>query len=148
MKNIRIHCFRILMTTNQNSLNAKKFIIAPPTWHGDFFSATHRCNCDQRKRPRTVSPWLSIFTSFSFQKITLDISQFWHFFFVKSLYIACVCTNIWAITGTFWQKMTRKASPWLSTFLVFLLNFHEIVYVIFSKNCLEPSMFCHLAVLI
>ena len=68
------------MSTNQNSLSPKILIIAPPTWHDDFFSVTHRCNCDQRKRPRTASPWLSIFTSFYFQKITLDISQFWHFF--------------------------------------------------------------------
>ena len=53
-------------------------IICVPT---DFLK-----NFDTKKFQRTTSQWLSIFTSFTFHKMNLDLSLIWQFFFVRSLF--------------------------------------------------------------
>ena len=135
VKNIRIHRFRILMKKlydyKPKFFEPQKFHNCPSylTWR--LFFSNSSLQLWSEETSEDGFPMAVNFHKFFFSKNNFGYFTILALFFVKSLYIACVCTNVWAITGTFWQKMTRTASPWLSTFLVFLLNFHEIVYVIF-----------------
>ena len=130
VKYIRIHRFRILMKKlyvyKPKLFEPKNINHCPSYLTCRLFFSNSSLQLWSEETSEDGFPMAVNFHKFFFSKF----HNFGTFFFVKSLYIACVCTNIWAITGTFWQKMTRKASPWLPTFLVFLLIFHEIVYVI------------------